>query len=311
METRVIKYFPCTEVVTNVALETFAANAANIGKVAIVDQDWNALAAAVGAITATQLWDNEKLYVALKTSTGIEMSQPIITDQIRKRVAQDSVAQTSQVTVFDMNAYTPVKGQTYILRIVYKHNRDIFSERPNVWFYTAVADSTTIGDLVDKFVAQINGDTHVRNQITGSKTDGASGSDNELTLTGNSPEVVFDAALVTYNSSAEQEEVVVSPTTTTKPNLGVGHYSRLREFESYSKAYVGKDNRRGFPVDTINLATGTSGYYDLLTIEHDYNGPSTDIAKVRQLSPITTVIAIANADASTPAASYTALKALM
>lgn len=304
METRVTKIFPCTAVVTNVDMETFAASGTN-GTVAIVNEKWNGLGAAVASVTEDQLFNNpEKLYVVLKTAESLYTSDPIQTKNIKNRKYADAAAVASQITDIDPGSYAPVVGQTYILRVLYKHRKDTFGLRiPDEFFYSVTATSTSMATLSTAFAAQINADDHIRRAITASVV-----STDHLRLTGQDEEVRFTAVMTTRTSSLVPEVEVGDEVLSQAPSTGSGYYLKVKAIESYDKAYYGLDNRRGYPVDTFTSNVASSGYYDMLTIEHDNINHTTDVAKGSQLWPITTIIAIANADAGTPHASYTALK---
>lgn len=290
METRVTKILPSVGLVTDDTIEDIIASG-TVGTTYMVDGDFNALAAATATISAAQLWTpGETRYLVHKVKAGttadsVVVYGPIRVDNIKNASASAGVLPIKKVVDFDLAGYVPVIGQTYVLRVLYLHNKDLFQARPNVWFFSAVAETTDPVDLVAQFVTQINNDDHIRNQIVGS----TGGTTSELRLTAKYFDTEFDSSLVSFTAS-NVETVVVDADVSTARVEGIGVGTDILAIEKYSAAYQGHTNRRGYPVDEFTTFASTNELYDVLTVEVDHNHATTDIAQVRQISPITYVI---------------------
>lgn len=307
---RVQKILIGDSIVTNVALGSLTN-----GQIGVYKKDFTPFTAAIGAGTpagsdvAAEITAESSYYFGTKTATGIYLSDEIVQKNIVSKIAKDSSVIASQVSEHDPATLDPTPGDTYILRIVYLHNKEIFSCRPNVWFYTVVAPTGADAAarrlaLMTSFRDKINADTHQRNQITAALVN-----TDHLQLTGKDYNVFFESAMIYSDSSSDTytEFTATTVTNSAEATQGNGYWNEVIEIENFVKGHYGFQNRRAFPVDDITYQSQT-GYFDMITIAHQQVRPSTETRHVYNSEPVSTIIALSNADAASADASYALAK---
>jgi hypothetical protein len=247
------------------------------GEVTVLDKNKNIMTA--GATIA----DSDVIYVVEGTSeTFSYVNEAGTTTTSARRLRYSDPIQASAVTVYSGTAYdapkeaivtidgstfTPVVGDVYKIRVVYK---DMF-ERPGQYTrtYQFIATDTDPDTVFAAIAALINADKIARVTatvdavahtltITGKVTE----DDTEVTSISGylqvNPKVFlysdnFDTATVTYS---------------TNPSPGSGTWKQVRDEEKWSQGYVGQTNRTKFPVIGPTFRTVKDQEYNTIVINH-------------------------------------------
>lgn len=244
------------------------------GEVVILDKNKNILSA--GATIA----DTDEIYVVEGLSTTYSYVTPDGTSVtgVRKLLTSDAI-QGAAVINWSSKAYsvavetvstlsgalTPVVGEQYSLRFIYK---DVH-EHPGQFTYTYYVTATvaTRESLYGLFVTAINKRPERRIQATYAA--------NVLTLTAlpyddntaidsidEYNQVNFDVILYSENYDT------VAITKTVNPFPGSGTYRKVRDEEKWSQGYEGLLNRTNFPTQVPTFRTVLDETYDCLVIDH-------------------------------------------
>jgi hypothetical protein len=299
-----------TSALTSATLYT-GTNGPAAGEAIVLDKNRQILAA--GSTVA----DSDTIYIAVATAetydvtneagttvTGIRkllLSDPIEAKNIKNYTGKSYTAPTECSSVITTTGYTPVAGDSYVVRIVYK---DI-PEHPGQFTYTyrTVSSSATLATLMTEMAATINGHTGRRVTATAGAT--------SLTLTA---KVVLDAssnatvsAIDTYrqvNFEVFFWRVIETAGTTlgnkveltwtqalTGPNPGAGQAKIVRDEEKLALSHRGITNQWYFPVIKPDLLVDMSATYDTIIIESDKSYLAADNQYVKT-QPLSTLLYI-------------------
>lgn len=270
------------------------------GEIVVLDKNKNILSA------GSTIADTNIIYIVEGQSDTYDYVTPDGTSitGVRQLKMSDPIDGTAVVTwsgasytaaaenVFTLSgALTPVVGEEYVLRIIYK---DI-EEHPGqkTYTYRVTATTTTLSDLYDALEAQIN--AHRAARITAAATTGpdvltltakAYDDNEELDLENEYKQVNFEVFLQSDNFGS----VVV--TETVDPFPGVGTWKLVRDEEKWQMGYNGLYNRTGFPRQVPVYRTVKNETYDTLVITHN-NWYTNGESKEEQVT-ITTKLFIPN-----------------
>jgi hypothetical protein len=273
------------------------------GEVIVLDKNKKLLSA--GATIA----DTDTVYVAVAnadtysyvtegtgtTVTGVRrllLSDPIVGSDVigyKGRAYSAAVAQVVTITP----SLTVAIGTEYVIRIVYTDT----NEHPGqvTATYRVIPTAATVADLIDKFVAKINADTHRRVDAV----DGTS----YMTLTGRVMpyhvtdsvdaldsyyQVAFKVFLTSANFTAATTVVY-----TTAPFPGNGTWQRVRDAEQTALGYRGVHSKIAFPYAAPTMRVVKDETYDAVVIEHNVPYQSPDNQYVKR-APVTTEVYIPN-----------------
>jgi hypothetical protein len=292
------------------AATEFATVVANIadGEVVVLDQNKNPLAA------GSTIADSEVIFICQGTGllfdytgeTGVAVtgarkvifSDPIEGKLVKSYKGLSYAVKVEQVTSFVLTGLTVVPGVSYVMRIVYS---DI-NEHPGQFTqtYRFIATDALVDTLGAGIAAAIN--RHKDRRVTAAYVAGT----DTLTLTGRAiPEattsltnidefsmVQFDAFFNYVNASGNWTNFVDG--TTVEAEYGVGNWQQIRDLEKDAWGYRGIGNITKFPVIVPAFDTLTTGFYDMIVIEHDKSYLSPDNSYVKETA-LTTVIALGTA----------------
>ena len=286
---------------TGSGLFTTAAGTVTTGGIYILDKDKKIMTA------GQTVSDTDTIYIAevlSSTITGtneagtaftykrILMSDPIRGAYVRNYSRKAYSAKVEQVvTVYHMSQ-TPVVGDEYVLRIVYKDVKEHPGQKTHT--YRVICNSATIGKIYNQLAAAINGDPKSRVVATASAnsaTDFTTAGD--LILTGKpipecttgvddidefqmvNFEVFFywiDQTASTYKGLGPFQSVTLSTaiTYTTAVSYGNGTWEQVRDAEkSVLAQQLGVTNRIWFPIKKPTARTSASLNYNTIIIDFD------------------------------------------
>jgi hypothetical protein len=241
--------------------------------------------------------DNSVIYLVQGNTAGYpKWSDPIVINKATSYAIRDYEASANQVTDITIPAgATLAVGDQIFLHLLYKHNKDYWSERQEKYTYTVTVTAAHLAgvaaDLIAaEFAVFINdGAAYFGTRTHVTATSAAA----VLTLTGLDEIVNFEAILSNY-------DVAVGAVVYTTPgDLGNGTYRQVSDMEDYQKGWYGFDNRRKWPVDEYTLAATVGTCYDTIVLEHHNIASTGSIgsdAYVR--NPLSTVIALEQGAAS-------------
>jgi len=281
MRKKVEKLFIGKDISRTATLTGFPESASNNlaeGEILVLDKDKEILAAGSTINDTDIIYIAEGLsgtydYVTPSTSTSVTgvrqvlYSDPIQGAAVTEFSGKSYTAAAEQVTTVNFGTLTPVVGEEYVIRIVY---RDLACEHPGQFTktYRVVATSVTLATLYDLFVAQINATTERRVNATDNTTyitlTGKAYDDNsELTSINEYEQVNFTVHLASDNYASD-----AAVTTSTNPSKGSGTWQLVRDEEKHSQGYEGLLNRTEFPTQIPTFRTVKSETYDCVIIRH-------------------------------------------
>jgi hypothetical protein len=257
--------------------------------------------------------DAEYIYIVVKTADGYKYSNKIQGRNITKFEGADWVAATQQVSFVGYDGTTGVlnvEDETeYSLHIVFKHNKDIWSQRQHKkTFHYTTGIGATAAEIVDAFVDLINNDEETSSLVVAANV----GPDLGISITGlvqpyntldEFEQVQFELALDGgFGGSSETTLFEFGAGNSVNRENGSGTYELVRDIENDMQGYEGITNRVGFPVPDFPFYAEAANEYDVYSIQHDdVHGSSSlnrDIA-----SPMVDIIAVPRASGITPAPS--------
>ncbi len=220
-------------------------------------------------------------------------------------------APVNQVTTITMPAPL-VAGDEYSIRVVYKFNKDYYSNRQETQLFSVyITDAIVLGGaaaLATEFETVINAiqTGYAFNEFRMHITPSTAGAD--LILTGDTEEVRFEVFMW---KNIEQAPTGATIVYTTDADQGVGTYNLVREMEDYIHGHLGHMNRTKWPIDTPTFYSTSGVCYDMITIEH-HNISTTGSVGVQeyQHNPVSTIIAVDNS-AGITAGLFAKLQALI
>jgi hypothetical protein len=280
MRKKVEKIFIATDIARTATLTGFPTSASNnlaAGEILVLDKDKNIIT------TGDTIDDTDTIFIAEGLSstysyvtpngtsvTGVRQvkySDPIQGIGVSEYSGKSYTAAAEQVTTVSFGTLTPVVGEEYVIRIVYK---DLACEHPGQFTktYRVVATSATLALLYDAFVAQINGTKERRVDATDNTTyitlTGKAYDDNDsLNSINEYAQVSFDVFLFSDNFASD-----AAVATTTVPTSGTGTWQLVRDEEKWSQGYEGLLNRTDFPLQVPDFRTVKSETYDVIVIRH-------------------------------------------
>lgn len=280
MRKKVEKVFIATDIARTATLTGFPESASNnlaAGEVLVLDKDKNIIT------TGDTIDDTDVIFIAEGLSstydyvlpdgtsvTGVRQvkySDPIQGVAVTEYSGRSYAAAAEQVTTVNFGTLTPVVGEEYVIRIVYK---DLACEHPGQFTktYRVVATTTTVADLYDAFVAQINSTKERRVNATDNTTyftltGRVYDNNDELTSIDEYAQVNFSVFLFSDNFASD-----AAVTTTTRPTPGYGTWKLVRDEEKNAQGYSGLINRIAFPTQVPDFRTVKSETYDCIVIRH-------------------------------------------
>ena len=272
------------------------------GEVVVLDKNKQLLTA------LSTIADSDVIYIARATGDTfvdkmgvtryeLKYSDPIQGNEVHSYSGRPYTAATPKVATFATTGFTPVVGDEYVLRFVYK---DFQSETPAQYIkeYRVFATTAVIQDLYDLFRTKITNDATTRITATGTTT---------LIIT--SLAIPYALGSIDIYKTVEFEaflnHVVISTpeaagaaVTYTGGLAGSGLWQQIADMERIEKAYEGPTNYISFPVPAriTTWDTVAATNYDQIVIEHDrtYASPDNNYDKEAKL---VTIIAIPDGSA--------------
>lgn len=279
------------------------------GEVVILDKNRNLLAA--GSTVA----DTDTIYVAVGTGetysttneagttvTGIRkllFSDPIEGNKIKSYTARTYAAPTECAVSISLAGYTPVAGDSYVIRLVYK---DV-PEHPGQFTYTyrVISADAVLDNLGAALAAVIN--KHEGARVTATYTAGTDtllltakvvtdasslGSVNDIDFY---RQVNFEAFFWRYDNTNNLQVSLNSAWTKsyTNPNPGSGQPKLVRDEEKRALGYKGITNQWYFPVIKPDLMVDMALTYNTIVIESEKGYLAADNQYLKT-QPLSTVI---------------------
>ena len=295
-----------TAALTSATLYT-GTNGPAAGEVVILDKDRKLLSA--GATVA----DTDTIYFALATSetydvtneagtttTGIRkllLSDPIEAGNIKSFVGKAYTAATENVVVLNFTGTTPVAGDAYVIRLVYK---DI-PEHPGQFTHTyrVISADATLANLLTALAKAIN--THEGARVTASATSTAititakvvadASSSTSANAIDTYRQVNFEAFVWRYDET-NFKQISLSSTLTktyTNPNPGAGTAKLVRDEEKLALSNRGITNQWFFPVIKPDLFVDMTATYDTIIIESNKKYLAAD-NQYEKYQPLSTLV---------------------
>ncbi len=273
---RVNKVFVGAPVATTYVWETAGAAAeADLileGEIVVLGSDMQPI-----IIANADIEDNPVIYIARGTDRTflegaawqreLEVSDPIDGRLVRNYFATAYDAPAQKVMTIDISAMTPVVGEEYAIKIVYK---DLWEHPANYSHtYRVTAATADADDLLVLLVAQIQ--AHTRRRVnavrTGAGTATITGinipSNTELNAIDEFRLVEFEAFF--YSDNFEASTIVL----TTAGQRGFGAPGLVRDAEKHGLSHKGITNRTKFPVIKPELNVLMAETYHCLSIIYD------------------------------------------
>lgn len=277
------------------------------GEVVILDKNRNLLSA------GATITDTDTIYVAVATSetyavtneagtttSGIRkllLSDPIEGKHVKNYVGRAYAAPTECAVSISLAGYTPVAGDSYVLRLVYK---DI-PEHPGQFTHTyrVIAADATLDTLGAAIASEINGHSGAR--VTATYTSGTDvlaltakvvtdasslGSVNDIDFY---RQVNFEAFLWRYDNTNEKQVALAWTKTYTNPNPGAGQAKLVRDEEKRALGHKGITNQWYFPVIKPDLFVEMTLTYNTIVIESEKGYLAADNQYLKT-QPLSTVI---------------------
>lgn len=187
-------------------------------------------------------------------------------------------AASEDVIVINFGSFTPVIGNRYVLRIIYK---DLY-EHPGQFTHTyeVIANTAVLKDLVESFAKLINRDS--RRRVVATENDSSitltalAKDDNEGKESINIYTQVDMEAVIYYTDpsatgfASKNKYPLAGVTITKTPGTpGLGNPKVIRDREQAALSYKGITNRTWWPVIKPELNVNLSGKYDGAVIEFE------------------------------------------
>lgn len=226
--------------------------------------------------------DTDTIYIVEGTaSTFTYVNEPGTTVTGARKLLYSDAIQGAAVVEYSAKAYdspkeatftisgtfTPVVGDVYKIRIVYKD----MIERPGQFTrtYEEIATSVDPDVIYAAFVAQINADK--KSRVTASYVAGtdtmtivAKAYDNNESVTSICEYKQVNPAIFLYSDNFDAAVV----TQTVYPHPGSGTWKLCRDEEKWAQGYEGQTNRTHFPVIGPSFRTVGGQTYDTIIIRH-------------------------------------------
>jgi hypothetical protein len=247
------------------------------GEVIVLDKDKNILSAGATIADTSSIFIAEGLgetysYVneAGTSVTGVRKwrcSDEIKGNSVVEYSAKSYSAPVQAVWTIDAAGWTPVAGNEYILKIVYKDIDSGIKQFSHTYHYIAGTD--TLDTEMAGIVSLINKDS--KRRVVAAYTSGT----DTFTLTA----LAIDDDS-TVNSIDEYRQVNFEVFNTTEnitwtssalsvgPQPGSGYWKQVRDEEKWSEGYDGITNRTAFPVIKPDMRTVKDETYDVVVIRH-------------------------------------------
>lgn len=269
------------------------------GEICVLDSTKHLLA------PGSTITDSDTIYIARISRVGsftdvngltrypVVYSAPIEGRKVRTYKGVSYTAASAKVATLAATGCTPVVGDEYVLRIVYK---DFQSETPAQYIkeYRVFSTSVVLQTLYNQFRAKIALDLEARFVATGTTTlimtasaiPFASGSIDPYKI------VDFEVFFNHVVPASQLPEAAGAAITYTGGFPGVGVWQQIHDMEKQAKAYRGATNYTWFPVPSVinTWDVDETKTYDLITIEHDLTYASPDNNYDKE-SKLVTVIA--------------------
>jgi len=298
---RASKIFVGTDIARTASLIIYGAsgNLAN-GEIFVTDKNKVLLAAGSTVADSNIIFIgagiNETYDYVTETGTAvtdvrrIEFSSPIEAGQIKEyRGTAYSVAVQEVATV--SGTFTPVIGEEYILRFVYKE----LPEHPGQFTHTyrQIATSVTLATLYDAFESQVNAHKSRRvNLVTTDTPDVMTFTARAIPSLGNdSVNAIDEYSLVNFELFLISENFDSAAVAYTSDAFkGEGVWQQVRDAEkSNLQDQFGATNRTAFPVILPTLKVVKSETYDTIVIQSDRSYQSPDNSFINRV-PHSTII---------------------
>lgn len=295
-----------TSALTSATLYT-GTNGPAAGEVVVLDKDKKLLSA--GATVA----DTDTIYLGVATSetydvtneagtttTGIRkliLSDPIEAGNIKAYSGKSYAAPTECSVSISLSGYTPVAGDSYVIRLVYK---DV-PEHPGQFTYTyrVISADAVLDTLGAAIAAAIN--KHSGARVTATYNTGTDAlvitgkvvSDASSNASANAideyRQVNFEAFFWRYDNTNFTPVTLSWTKTYTYPNPGSGQAKLVRDAEKQSLSNKGITNQWYFPVVKPDLLVDMTATYDTIVIESEKNYIAADNQYVKK-QPLSTVV---------------------
>lgn len=241
-----------------------------------------AAAAAAGSVKFGLVTDKVQNYIddngASQAIKVIKYSNLIPASSIANYNKFSYAASSEDVITFTFTGVTPVIGNRYVLRVIY---RDLY-EHPGQFTHTyeVIARTATLSDLIDAFAKQVNKDTRSRCLATKTATTliltALPKNDNEGKESINIyTQVNMEAVMYYTNPSAtgfaskNKYAIAGLASAKTPGSAGKGNPKLIRDREQAALSNKGILNRTWFPVIKPELAVDLSKSYDGFVIEFE------------------------------------------
>jgi hypothetical protein len=231
--------------------------------------------------------DGSKATVATR-----KYSRPIIIAKAKELTAENYAAPALEVTTITADAsWTPISGEEYVLRIIYKDIVGHPGQFTQSYRYN-VGPSDTAATILAGLAKQINNSKNARVSavattttlvLTALEIDNNEGlvSINEFTY------VNFVATFYEANSLGVQAVTGVSIVVTTPPTQGVGYWKTVRDREKWSLGYEGVTNPVDFFGPKADLYTEVGKQYDQVVIKSSQPYMSPDNNYIKETDVVT------------------------
>lgn len=277
------------------------------GEVVVLDKNRKLMAA------GTTAQESDTIYIAVGTSetysttneagttvTGIRkllLSDPIEAGRIKAYTGTTYAAATECAVSISLAGYTPVAGDSYVIRLVYK---DI-PEHPGQFTHTyrVISADTTLDTLGAAIAAEINGHSGAR--VTATYTAGT----DILLLTGKPVidasstasanaideyrQVNFEAFFWRWDNTNDKQVTLAWTKTYTNPYPGAGTAKLVRDEEKRALSHRGITNQWYFPVIKPDLLVDMAATYNTIIVESNKGYLAADNQYEKE-QPLSTVI---------------------
>lgn len=239
-------------------------------QIVILDKNGAAIGDGSAAIPVGTL-----IQVAQKDAEGNVRISPLV--EFKGATGASYAARTEQTTTLDL--CTEVANTRYTIRLNFKHNVELFSERSDLYFFEyTTGDTVVAGEVMASFVAQVNAGGGTKDKVTAL----AVGTDG-MTLIGK---------VQTWSLGLHADVMVLFETTITGfpatatvaitgAALGSGSGKQIAELEWFAVGSAGapyRNNVMPSNQDMISLQAIKSNTYDVASLDCVIPGPSHAVA---------------------------------
>lgn len=246
-------------------------SAASNNQIVIVKADGTAASTGSAVIA-----EDELVKVAMKDADGNVRTSPLFKFKKANVKGLSYAAKAEQVTT--LASIPDTANNRYVIRVNVTNDVDVYSEQSEQYLFEYTTGGTVASaEVVDKFVAKINGQGGLKDRVTAAKASATS-----ITLTGKAQKwslglhtnttVSFDVTLENFGATTN--------TLTTAPDPGSGEGKDVAELEWFGLGASGAPYRQGIPSNThlVTLNADSAGTYDVAVIDTPLVDPGHAVA---------------------------------